>query len=419
MEGIRFDFLQGTGDGSVGGFWWSLHFNWLPVPQRIRSAQKSRVDPYPCVFNIALACFSARHLSIDFWYTGCLDRPPWPVVSSPRTENTSSKSVVMVGVLLMFFSSHLPLCPSRRRYGSKILTRVGTFVRNASLLSLGVGWWESGNLLSSLDVWWQSGVRALLSCRSYLSARPSLQHDWGQRYVSSVSDRSPTTHRCSGKGDVHGRNSMRLAEVWMDDYKRFYYLHRHDLKVSRRSLSVELHAILSFSQGKDFGDVESRREIRKRLNCKSFKWYLENVFPEKFILDENVHAYGEVSPSSAEKKAAILSRASLAQESHFTLVFGHLGSRWEGHHSVGGLLVSEWCLGQSIPVAVENGSIASRRYMCDEQWPFRRDDRQSVALRLHGQEPEMDSRESMSTDRSFSACWSRRILEWNDRSSSQ
>lgn len=47
-------------------------------------------------------------------------------------------------------------------------------------------------------------------------------------------------------------------------------------------------------QGKDFGDVADRREIRKRLNCHSFKWYLDNVFPEKFILDENVHAFGEV-----------------------------------------------------------------------------------------------------------------------------
>ena len=24
-----------------------------------------------------------------------------------------------------------------------------------------------------------------------------------------------------GKGDVHGRNSIRMAEVWMDDYKVF------------------------------------------------------------------------------------------------------------------------------------------------------------------------------------------------------
>ena len=34
-----------------------------------------------------------------------------------------------------------------------------------------------------------------------------------------------------GKDDVHGRNSMRLAEVWMDDYKRLYYIHRRDLIV--------------------------------------------------------------------------------------------------------------------------------------------------------------------------------------------
>ncbi|ESO03689.1 hypothetical protein HELRODRAFT_112090 [Helobdella robusta] len=76
--------------------------------------------------------------------------------------------------------------------------------------------------------------------------------------------------------DTHGLNSKRLAEVWMDDYKRLYYIHRSDL------------------MDKDAGDYSDRVQLRKRLNCKSFKWYLDNVYPEKFILDEGVRAYGMV-----------------------------------------------------------------------------------------------------------------------------
>lgn len=43
----------------------------------------------------------------------------------------------------------------------------------------------------------------------------------------------------------------------------------------------------------DYGDITSRRELRRKLKCKSFKWYLENIYPELFIPGDAV-ASGEV-----------------------------------------------------------------------------------------------------------------------------
>ena len=64
------------------------------------------------------------------------------------------------------------------------------------------------------------------------------------------------------KGDTMSYNSMRLAEVWLDDYKKYFYDVRKDLS------------------GQSYGDISNRVELRKKLNCKSFKWFLKNIYPE-------------------------------------------------------------------------------------------------------------------------------------------
>lgn len=58
------------------------------------------------------------------------------------------------------------------------------------------------------------------------------------------------------------KNSLRLAHVWMDKYKDYYLKHE---KVPKDY---------------NFGDISSRLELRQRLHCQDFAWYLKNVYPE-------------------------------------------------------------------------------------------------------------------------------------------
>ncbi|CAF0988044.1 unnamed protein product [Rotaria sp. Silwood1] len=74
--------------------------------------------------------------------------------------------------------------------------------------------------------------------------------------------------------NVVKKNTVRLAEVWLDDYKKYYY----------ERIGNDLG---------DFGDVSDRLKIRDRLQCKPFKWFLDNVYPEQFIPGESLY-FGEI-----------------------------------------------------------------------------------------------------------------------------
>ncbi|MGH0130218.1 UNVERIFIED_CONTAM: hypothetical protein FKN15_041729 [Acipenser sinensis] len=77
------------------------------------------------------------------------------------------------------------------------------------------------------------------------------------------------------------RNALRVAEVWMDEFKSHVYMAWN---------------IPQEDSGIDIGDISERKALRKRLQCKTFRWYLVNVYSEMRMYTDTI-AYGVLKNS--------------------------------------------------------------------------------------------------------------------------
>ncbi|XP_043222091.1 polypeptide N-acetylgalactosaminyltransferase 5-like isoform X2 [Amphibalanus amphitrite] len=110
----------------------------------------------------------------------------------------------------------------------------------------GMDIWGGENLEMSFRVWMCGGTLEIAPCS----------------HVGHIFRKSTPYSFPGGTSRIVNHNNARLAEVWLDDWKEFYF------SINPGARNVEM------------GDVSDRQELRNRLQCKSFRWYLENVYPE-------------------------------------------------------------------------------------------------------------------------------------------
>lgn len=140
------------------------------------------------------------------------------------------------------------------------------------------------------------------------------------------------------KGPITTLNYKRVADVWMDEYKESFY--------AREPMARNL----------DGGDISKQLALREKLQCKSFKWFMENIAYDveaKYpILPPNV-AWGEVR--SRRHNNLCLDQMGSLPPSRVSAVGCHSqgGNQLFRINEKGMMNVGEWCIegnGQEVRV---------------------------------------------------------------------
>ncbi|XP_077472892.1 polypeptide N-acetylgalactosaminyltransferase 3 [Stigmatopora argus] len=123
--------------------------------------------------------------------------------------------------------------------------------------------WGGENIEMSFRVWQCGGQLEIIPCS-----------------VVGHVFRTKSPHTFPKGTQVITRNQVRLAEVWMDEYKDIFY---------RRNQQAG-----KMAKDQTFGDISKRVNLRERLQCKNFSWYLKNIYPEMYVPDMKPVRFGAV-----------------------------------------------------------------------------------------------------------------------------
>ncbi|CAG5114690.1 unnamed protein product [Candidula unifasciata] len=77
------------------------------------------------------------------------------------------------------------------------------------------------------------------------------------------------------------RSARQVAEIWLDDYKRFFFAVRPSARMQPKA------------------DITLQRKLKEKLKCRNFKWYLTFIYPQLQPLISDEVAYGHIQQGNS------------------------------------------------------------------------------------------------------------------------